>query len=126
MAFREHKRSVRALSLALFLLLPGCAFLDQGAGDESLVMHNATSQPVSVILRIATNEGGVPIFSDEVPLDPGQTREFALAMEPGVYEVSMTTTNGLQERVPVEIPSHGDSRIEVTIQRSRASIAVTQ
>jgi hypothetical protein len=115
------------LLLWLVAFSTGCAqFLDRGPGDEQLFLTNQSGEAVSVILRIVTADGGIPVFSQEVFLERGQSKEFAVVFAPGVYLSSVTTTNGLSERFAIEIPERGDARIELSIFNGRASMTVTQ
>lgn len=89
-------------------------------------MHNESGDAVSVILRIQTADGGIPVFSQEVFLERGQAKEFVVAFAPGFYDCYVTTTNGLSELYVIEIPARGDARVDLVVYRGRATMTVTQ
>lgn len=116
-------RSASTLALALALALSGCT---EGEGEERLVVRNADSQPLSVILVITQDVGGIRIFGEEIVLNAGQEQERPLSAKPGVHTVHLTTSTRLSETLRVNMPETGDSTLRIEIQRGKASITLTQ
>lgn len=115
---------MRWLLVLALVLLPGCTLLE-GEGAEKLVVRNADGRALSIVIAIDQVEGGVRVFGEEVFLDVGQAREYALAMRPGLHEAQLTTSTGASETVPFDIPERGDSTIEVVAVRGGATLSVT-
>ncbi|HVM45814.1 MAG TPA: hypothetical protein VM582_07750 [Candidatus Thermoplasmatota archaeon] len=113
-----------AAALVLALLLPGCAFL-RAEGDEALVLRNLDIQPLTAVVRITQETGDVPIFGENVFMERGQTREYALAMRPGPHMVAVTTSTSIQEFIEVNIPERGDTTIEIEFRRGSATVKTT-
>ena len=107
-----------------FLAVPGC--LDQfrgGEGEESLAIVNRDDVAVEVIARLRTADGSILVFSEDVVLAPGGSREYALALRPASYLLALTTSTGIDERFVVEIPSRGDTRWTLAIVEGGATLA---
>lgn len=113
---------MRALLAAA--LLSGCASFG-GEGEESLVVRNDSGQPISVILRIVQAEGAFVVFADDAFYEVGASREYALALRPGAHWADVTTTNRLQERLPLDVPSRGDTQLELVVEPRAATLSVT-
>lgn len=109
-------------TVAASAALAGCLDFLEGEGSESLVIRNNDIQPVNVILRIVHEESGLAVFNQEVVLNVGEADEFVVPMRPGIHRVFLTTTNGLSEIFPIEVPAKGDSRFELTVFRGRATL----
>lgn len=111
-----------AAALALAVLLAGCTFLAEG--EERLVVRNESGQAVSVILRLAQDEGSFVVFSDDSYYANGAAREFALALRAGAHTLDVTTTNRIQERLVFDVPSRGDTRLELAVGPTSATLTV--
>lgn len=111
------------LAILALALLPGCGSL-VGEGEETLVVRNGDTRAVSIVIVIDQAEGGVRVFGEEVFLDVGAVREYALALRPGKHFAEVTTSTGAAETIPLDIPERGDATIEVLARRGGASISV--
>lgn len=111
-------------ALVAFVALAGCAALG-GEGEESLVVSNQSGQPISVIVRLVQDEGAFVVFADDSFYDVGATREFVLSLRPGGHTMDVTTTNRLQERLVVDVPSRGDTRMDLVVEPRAATLSVT-
>lgn len=112
------------LGLSLGLSLAGCTFL-RSEGEESLVVRNLDSRPLSVVVSIEQREGNLRVFGESVALAPGAERGFVLAMRPGEHTVSVTTSTSIVDSVAILIPETGDTGIEILIRRTSATITTT-
>lgn len=108
-------------AFAVALALAGCL---RGEGEESLAVTNAAGEPVSVVLVLEQQAGGIRVFSQEVFLETGQTLAYPLTMKPGLHVARVTTSTRIAETLLVEIPEKGDTEITVTVYPGRATLSV--
>lgn len=110
--------------LALLLLvvpLAGCAAL-MPEGEETLTIRNGANGAITALVSIEQEEGGFVVFRQEVFLERGAADEFVVAMRPGAYLVDVATSTGIFEKIRLELPSRGDTAIEVLVLPRSASI----
>lgn len=115
-------RAALAAALAAALLLPGCAMFEKGEGTELITLRNMDDRAVSVILRITHSESGLLIHSGETVVERGATHELHLLMRPGVHVLEITTTNGISEIIPLDVPETGDTHWYLDLHRGRAAL----
>lgn len=107
-----------------FAALSGC--LDQfrgGEGEESLAIVNRDDVAVEVIARMRTVDGSFMVFSEDVVVEPGGSREYVLALRPATYILALTTSTEIDERFYVEIPSRGDTHWTLAIVEGGATLS---
>lgn len=114
-----------AAALPLALLLAGCLDQFRPEGEESLTIRNLDQQPVEVIFRIQTAEGGgaFTVFAQDIVLEVGEAREYVLALSAGGYRAFLTTSTRIDEVFPLEVPPRGDSHYELRIVRGAATLS---
>lgn len=93
----------------------------EGEGEEALTIRNADIQPVEVILTITHEESGIRVFGEDVVLEQGGAREYALALRPGEHQVALTTSTRLSEIFGMRVPERGDSSFELVVRRGSAT-----
>lgn len=88
-------------------------------------MSNTSRGPISVILRIETDQGGFVVLSHEFQLDRGQQQTMDVSMRPGLHQVVVSASNGVFERTRIEIPERGDTTIEFVVSSASVTIQTT-
>lgn len=125
---RGARHWILLIALALAIAFPGCALRQmlQGEGAESLTLTNALGQPVSVVIVLDQDEGGIRLIGEEVFLEAGQSKRYEPPMRPGWHTIRVTTSTSIAETLRVDIREKGDTDILVTIVRGKATLTVTE
>lgn len=94
-------------------------------GEETLRAVNRSGDALRAVVQIEQEEGGVPVFGEDILLAPGEARDYVVPMRAGAHVASITASNSIQDRIAFEIPGAGDSVVELVFTRTGVTLTTT-